>query len=202
MSALGPTITQIKKYHENDIFVSEYRCKLKNCLRRMRVHSPGEGPFSGPVYLTFISQRWERLGNTLGRGLYPTYSPTIFMGTRILLHGLASAYFPSYPPRWHNAQRIPQPKTLNLVYPTYFPTGHCILWRNCPTYSHSFSPTYFLSYFLYYSPTFPSTYFPKHLFRTLISVPIPVSISYLISQPGITILISQPFICCSRPARK
>ena len=31
-----------------------------------------------------------------------------FAGTRIYLHGLASAYFPTYPPTNHNAQRMPQ----------------------------------------------------------------------------------------------
>ena len=96
MSALGPTITQIKKYHENDIFVSEYRCKLKNCLRRMRVHSPGEGPFSGPVYLTFIgvcshqaitwTDHYKSLLLKKMNGTTPVLSP------KIGLHPLVRAY--------------------------------------------------------------------------------------------------------------
>ena len=60
------------------------------------------------------TQREESLGNTLGRGLSPTYSPTFFAVTRIYLHGLASAYFPTYPPTHHNPQRIPQQLPLNL----------------------------------------------------------------------------------------
>jgi hypothetical protein len=42
MSALGPTILQVKKSNDNCTFITEYKCKLPNCKHQMRVESPGE----------------------------------------------------------------------------------------------------------------------------------------------------------------
>jgi hypothetical protein len=61
MSELGPAIRQVKKYEENGTFVSEYQCKFLQCRTRMRVRSPGEDPFSGPVTLTKIGICQHRL---------------------------------------------------------------------------------------------------------------------------------------------
>ncbi len=125
------------------------------------------------------TQREESLGNTLGRGLSPTYSPTFFAVTRIYLHGLASAYFPTYPPTHHNPQRIPQQLPLNLSTQRIPQHAKWLSWRNTPTISQlitqritqpllpnlfpnnlgSNSPTY--------SPTYFRTYFPTSIFPEL-----------------------------------
>jgi hypothetical protein len=52
MTDLRPSIFQVKKYHENGFFVTEFQCKFADCPLRMRVRSPGEDSFSGLVYLT------------------------------------------------------------------------------------------------------------------------------------------------------
>jgi hypothetical protein len=61
MTDLGPSISQGKKYHENGFFVTEFQCKFADCPLRMRVRSPGEDPFSGPVYLTKVSTCHHKL---------------------------------------------------------------------------------------------------------------------------------------------
>jgi hypothetical protein len=38
MLELGPTITQVKKFEDNGTFVSEYRCKLPQCLCHQRAY--------------------------------------------------------------------------------------------------------------------------------------------------------------------
>ncbi len=96
MSALGPTILQVKKSNENGTFITEYKCKLPNCKHRMRVQSPGDGPFSGPAYLTSIYScshpvvTWEEHYRTLvskrNDGIFKVISP------KIGLHPLVRAY--------------------------------------------------------------------------------------------------------------
>jgi hypothetical protein len=96
MSALGPTIVQVKKSNENGTFITEYKCKLPNCKHRMRVESPGDGPFSGPVLLTTILScsheviTWEEHYRTLAAkrndGIFKVISP------KIGLHPLVRAY--------------------------------------------------------------------------------------------------------------
>ena len=54
MSALGPTILHVKKSSNKGKCITEYKCRFPNCKRRMRVVSPGDGPFSGPAYLTTL----------------------------------------------------------------------------------------------------------------------------------------------------
>jgi hypothetical protein len=54
MSALGPTILHVKKSTNKGKCITEYKCGFPNCKRRMRVVSPGDGPFSGPTYLTTL----------------------------------------------------------------------------------------------------------------------------------------------------
>jgi hypothetical protein len=57
LAFLGPTITQVKMDIdvENSLFLFEYRCKMPKCPHQMRVQSPGDSPFSGPVTLRRIS---------------------------------------------------------------------------------------------------------------------------------------------------
>jgi hypothetical protein len=97
MSALGPTILQVKKSTKNCTFITEYKCKLPNCKHRMRVESPdGEGPFSGPIYLTTILAcshqiiTWEEHYRTLvakrNNGIFNVILP------KIRLHPLVRAY--------------------------------------------------------------------------------------------------------------
>jgi hypothetical protein len=95
MSALGPTILQVKKSNENDAFFTEYKCKLPNCKHQRRVESPGD-PFSGPAYLTTILAcshqviTWEEHYRTLvakrNVGIFRFSSP------KIGLHPLVRAY--------------------------------------------------------------------------------------------------------------
>jgi hypothetical protein len=54
MLALGPTILHVKKSTNKGKCITEYKCRFPNCKRRMRVVSPGDGPFSGPAYLTTL----------------------------------------------------------------------------------------------------------------------------------------------------
>jgi hypothetical protein len=61
MTDLGPSISQVKKYHETGFFVTEFQCKFADCPLRMRVQSPGEDPFSGRVYLTKVSTCHHKL---------------------------------------------------------------------------------------------------------------------------------------------
>ncbi len=61
MTDVGPSISQVKKYHENGFFVTELQCKIADCPRRMRIRSPGEDSFSGPVYLTKVSTCHHKL---------------------------------------------------------------------------------------------------------------------------------------------
>ena len=61
MTDVGPSISQVKKYHENGFFVTELQCKFADCPRRMRIRSPGEESFSGPVYLTKVSTCHHKL---------------------------------------------------------------------------------------------------------------------------------------------
>jgi hypothetical protein len=67
MSALGPDILQVKKSNENCTSITEYECKLPNSKHRMRVESPGEGPFSGPVtyYNSGLFPSVHHMGRTL-----------------------------------------------------------------------------------------------------------------------------------------
>jgi hypothetical protein len=61
MTDFGPSISQVTKYHENGFFVTEFLFKFADCPLRMRVRSPGENPFSGPVYLTKVSTCHHKL---------------------------------------------------------------------------------------------------------------------------------------------
>ena len=54
MSALGPTILHLKKSTSKGNFITEYKCRFPKCKCQMRVESPGNGPFSGPAYLTTL----------------------------------------------------------------------------------------------------------------------------------------------------
>jgi hypothetical protein len=54
MLVLGPTILHVKKYTNKGKCITEYKFRFPNCKRRMRVVSPGDGPFSGPAYLTTL----------------------------------------------------------------------------------------------------------------------------------------------------
>jgi hypothetical protein len=96
MLALGPTILQVKKSNENDTFITQYKCKLPNCKHQMLVESPGDGPFSGPAYLTTILGclhqviTWEEYYRTLlakrNDRIFKVISP------KIGLHPLVRAY--------------------------------------------------------------------------------------------------------------
>jgi hypothetical protein len=97
MSALGPTILQVKKSNKNRTFITEYKCKLPTCKHQMHVESPCEGPFSGPLYLTTILAcshqvitAWEEHYRTLVAkridGIFKVISP------KIGLYSLVRAY--------------------------------------------------------------------------------------------------------------
>jgi hypothetical protein len=124
---------------------------------------------------TGSAQREKSLGNTLGRGLSPTYSPTICVGSRIFQHWLVAAVpIPQHYPQSALISDLFPNNYRYISLPNLFPNGSSDFCDAIPQLLPNLLPN--LS---------PNLYYPTYFQTTLDPIPQPFSqpISVLISQP-------------------